>query len=71
MHTERLHPPLSAQQFAALMDDAKQRATTLRSAAIDDFWSALAHAVRSAWHALNHNRTPRNPHPTENHTCPH
>ena len=70
MHTEHSHPPLSPQQFAALMDDAKQRATALREAALDDVWAAVARAVRSALHALNHQRTPRNPHPTENHTCP-
>ena len=71
MHSEHLHPPPSPQQFAALMDDAKQRATTLRNAAIKDFWSAAARAVRSAWRALKPARpNPRNQHPRENRPCP-
>lgn len=31
-------PPLSAQQYAALMEAAKVRAIALRREAIDDFW---------------------------------
>lgn len=71
MHTERFKPPLSPQQFAALMAEAKLRATELRDAALDDVWAGLARAVRSAWHTLKPARpVPCSQHPTENRTCP-
>ena len=67
MNTERFAPRLSPQEFAALMDDAKRRATARRREAIDDFWSAVADAVRSAWRAMRRTRsTPRSHHPMEN-----
>ena len=67
MNTERFAPRHSPQEFAALMDDAKRRATALRREAIHDFWSAVADAVRSAWRALRRTRsTPPIHHPLEN-----
>lgn len=51
MNTERLIHSLSPEDYAALMDAAKLRATQLRGEAMRDFWSAVARGLRSVWRA--------------------
>jgi hypothetical protein len=44
--------PLTAQQYALLVEQAKRDALRLRRQAIADFWSAVARAVRGGLQAL-------------------
>jgi len=56
MRTDRhLHKPLSAAEFASVMDEAKRRAAVLRAEAVDAFWSAVARSIRGAGTALRSN----------------
>lgn len=52
--TDHEHPllRLSPAQRAALADAAKRRAMQLRAQAMQAFWSAVADALRAAWHWL-------------------
>jgi len=53
MRTDRhVHKPLSAAEFASLMDEAKRRAVVLRAEAVDAFWSAVGRSIRRAASAL-------------------
>lgn len=50
------HPPHrgSPEEYAALFDAAKRRATELRREAIRAFWARLAGAGRHAWQRVRH-----------------
>lgn len=44
------HPGIAPPDHAALIDAARLRAERLRREAIGDMWTAVARALRRAWH---------------------